>query len=72
MKQLYKQNKVIKINSTVKSKIHNNLTTWEVEDIVTGISGKRRYICSAKHDTLLSRGFDKINYDFKEEEIYLF
>ena len=63
---------MIKINSTVKSKIHDDLTTWKVDNIVTGMSGIKRYVCSAKHDTLLSRGFDKINYDFKEEEIYLY
>tara|TARA_R100000700_G_scaffold28964_1_gene35797 strand:+ start:571 stop:762 length:192 start_codon:yes stop_codon:yes gene_type:complete len=62
---------MIEINSTVTSKIHDDLTTWKVEDIITGLSGKKIYVCSAKHDTLLNRGFDKINYDFKEEEIYL-
>tara|TARA_X000001388_G_scaffold56582_1_gene41824 strand:- start:59 stop:253 length:195 start_codon:yes stop_codon:yes gene_type:complete len=61
----------IKINSTVKSKIHDDLTTWKVDDIVTGMSGRKWYVCSAKHDTLLSRGFHKISHDFKEEEIYL-
>tara|TARA_R100000353_G_scaffold170990_1_gene135120 strand:- start:679 stop:867 length:189 start_codon:yes stop_codon:yes gene_type:complete len=62
---------MIKINSTVKSKIHDDLTTWKVEDIVTGLSGKKIYVCSAKHDTFLNRGFHKISYDFKEAEIYI-
>ena len=62
---------MIKINSIVKSKIHDDLTTWIVEDIVTGLTGRKIFICSAKHDTFLSRGFHKINYDFKEDEIYL-
>ncbi len=62
---------MIKINSTIKSKIHDDLTTWKVEDIVIGLSGRKIYVCSAKHDTLLSKGFNKINHDFKEEEIYL-
>jgi len=62
---------MIKINSIVKSKIHNSLTTWIVKDIVTSISGRKIFECEAKHDTLLSRGFDKICHDFSEKEIYL-
>lgn len=62
---------MIKINSIVKSKIHDDLTTWKVKDIITGLSGRKIYICSAKHDTLKSRGFNKISYDFKLKEIYL-
>lgn len=62
---------MIKINSTVKSKIHDSLTTWRVKDIVIGISGRKIFECEAQHDTLLSRGFDKVNHDFYEKEIHL-
>jgi len=62
----------LQVNTIVKSKIHNDLTTWVVDEITTGVSGKKRYFCSAKHDTKLSRGFDKISREFKESEIELF
>jgi hypothetical protein len=62
----------LQINTIVKSKIHNDLTTWVVDEITTGVSGKKRYLCYAKHDTKHSRGFDKISREFKESEIELF
>ena len=61
----------MKVNSLVKSKIHDELTTWRITEIVKGVSGRKRYICKAAHDTKLSRGFDAIFHDFKQEEIEL-
>ena len=63
---------ILQVNTIVKSKIHNELTTWVIDEIITGVSGKKIYFCSAKHDTKHSRGFDKISREFNESEIELF
>jgi len=59
------------IGQLVKSKldIHNKLTTWRIESIEIGISGRKRYICKAAHDTKSCYGFDSIGYDFLSHEI---
>jgi hypothetical protein len=62
----------LQVNTIVKSKIHDDLTTWVVDEITTGVSGKKLYFCSAKHDTKHSRGFDKISREFNESELELF
>ena len=62
----------LEVNTLVLSKTLNDLTTWVVDEITTGVSGKKRYFCSAKHDTKHSRGFDKISREFNESEIELF
>ena len=62
----------IQKGSLVKSKIHDNLTTWEVKEINIGQSGKKWYSCKARHDTKLNYGFDSISRDFEEKEIELF
>ena len=62
----------IKINSLVKSKLHDNLTTWIVKEISVGLSGKIRYFCKAKHDTKINYGFDSISREFEANEIELF
>ena len=62
----------IKKGTLVKSKIHDNLTTWEVKEINIGQSGKKWYSCQVRHDTKLNYGFDIISRDFEEKEIELF
>ena len=67
-----KMTRQIKIGTLVKSKIHDNLTTWEVKEINIGISGKKWFTCEAKHDTKLNYGYDNITRDFNEKEIELY
>ena len=62
----------IQKGSLVKSKIHDNLTTWEVKEINIGSTGKKWYSCICRHDTKLNYGFDSISRDFTEQEIELF
>lgn len=61
----------IKKGTLVKSKIHDYLTTWEVQEINIAHSGKKWYTCKARHDTKLNYGFDTITRDFQEKEIEL-
>mgnify|MGYP003130749446 CR=1 FL=1 len=67
-----KQTTKIKKGTLVKSKLHNNLTTWEVKEINIGHTGKIWYSCEARHDTKLNYGFDNITRDFNEKEIELY
>jgi hypothetical protein len=63
----------MKTGELVKSKLpqHNKLTTWRIEEIIIGLSGRKRFLCVASHDTKMNTGFDAIHYDFKESEIEL-